>query len=96
VRAVPPDSFIDRQDVKFGWGVEPFNLADVVETDDGTNLFNRENAVTSGGIVTWADDAGDRLRRRDARGVGIALRRLRRPSSRLPTPTPSSSSSATG
>jgi hypothetical protein len=55
--AVPPDSFIDRPDVKFGWGVDPSNLADVVETDDGTNLFNRENAVTSGGIVVAADDA---------------------------------------
>jgi hypothetical protein len=51
-----PTEYADLADVKFGYGVEPFNLADAVETDDGTNLFNRENAVTSSGIVTVADD----------------------------------------
>lgn len=54
---VPPTAYIDRTEVKFGWGVAPFNLDDVVETGDGTNLFNRENVVTSGGIVVSADDA---------------------------------------
>jgi hypothetical protein len=42
--------------VRFGWGVEPFNLDDAVETSDGTALFNRENVVTSGGVVVAADD----------------------------------------
>lgn len=54
---VPPTAYTDRKDVKFGWGIAPFNLDDVVETGDATNLFNRENAVTSGGIVAYADDA---------------------------------------
>jgi hypothetical protein len=52
----PPTDYVDREDVKLGWGVDPHNLADVVETSDGTNLFNRENVVTSSGIVTVADD----------------------------------------
>jgi hypothetical protein len=51
-----PTSYADLVDVKFGWGIDPSNLSDVIETGDGTNLFNRENAVTSGGIVTVADD----------------------------------------
>jgi hypothetical protein len=53
---VAPTDYVDRTDVAFGWGVAPFNLDNVVETSDGTNIFNRENAVTSGGIVTPADD----------------------------------------
>jgi hypothetical protein len=53
---VPNTDFVDRTGVRFGFGVEPFNLSDAIETDDGTNLFNRENAVTSGGIVASADD----------------------------------------
>lgn len=53
---VPPTDYIDREEVKFGWGLAPFNLDNVVETSDGINLFNRENAVTAGGIVAYADD----------------------------------------
>jgi hypothetical protein len=53
---VAPTDYADRKDVRFGWGMTPNNLSDATETDDGTNLFNRENAVTSGGIVTPADD----------------------------------------
>jgi hypothetical protein len=51
-----PTDYADLVDIKFGWGVEPFNLDDATETGDGTNLFNRENVVTSGGIVAYADD----------------------------------------
>jgi hypothetical protein len=51
-----PTEYVDRMDLRFGWGVLPYNLSDATETDDGTNLFNRENTVTSGGIVTSADD----------------------------------------
>lgn len=51
-----PTEFFDREDVKFGYGMDPNNLADVVETSDGDNLFNRENVTTSSGIVTVADD----------------------------------------
>jgi hypothetical protein len=50
----PPTDYIDRANVKFGWGVEPGNLADAVETSG--SIFNRVNAVTSGGIVTPFDD----------------------------------------
>jgi hypothetical protein len=53
---IPPDNYYTRANVKFGWGVAPHNLSDAVETDDGTNLFNRVNTVTSGGIVVPADD----------------------------------------
>jgi hypothetical protein len=59
---VPPTAYADRTEVKFGFEVEPHNLADAVETDDGTNLFNRENVVTSGGIVAYADDQDAILR----------------------------------
>jgi hypothetical protein len=51
-----PSHYEDREDVKFGWGVDPHNLSDAVETSDGSNLFNRVNTVTSSGIVTVADD----------------------------------------
>jgi hypothetical protein len=53
---VPPTAYIDRPKVAFGWGVEPRNLSDAVETGDATNLFNRISATTSSGIVTPADD----------------------------------------
>jgi hypothetical protein len=51
-----PTDYNDHTDVVFGWGVAPYNLDNVVETSDGVNVFNRENAVTSGGIVISADD----------------------------------------
>jgi len=54
---VPPTAYVDRTEVKFGFGMEPFNLTDAIETDDGVNLFDRENVVTSGGIVAVADDS---------------------------------------
>lgn len=53
---VENDAFSDRPGVRFGFSVAPFNLSDAVETGDGTNLFNRENAITSGGLVASADD----------------------------------------
>ena len=54
--------YADLKNVRFGWGVDPHNLADVVETGDGANLFNRVNTVTSGGVVTVADDQDAILR----------------------------------
>jgi hypothetical protein len=56
ITVLEPTNYADRREVRFGWGTEPHNLSDATETDDGTNLFNRENVVTSGGIVTSADD----------------------------------------
>lgn len=53
---VAPDAYQDLSDLHFGYGVQPFNLADAVETTDGTTMFNRESVVTTGGVVAVADD----------------------------------------
>jgi hypothetical protein len=52
----PPDAYQDRVGVMFGYGVEPFNLANATQNDDGTNTANRISAVSSGGAVVPADD----------------------------------------
>jgi hypothetical protein len=56
MRFVANTEYADRPNVRFGYGTDPNNLADANETSDGTNLFNRENAVTSAGIVASTDD----------------------------------------
>jgi hypothetical protein len=53
-----PESFQDRVSVAFGYGVEPFNLANALQTDDGSNGANRISAVGSNGIIVPADDPG--------------------------------------
>jgi hypothetical protein len=55
--AVPPTSYTDRTNLHLGFGTAPYNLDDAIQTTDGFNVFNRENAVTASGIVASADDA---------------------------------------
>jgi hypothetical protein len=52
----PPDAFVVRDNVAFGYGVEPYNLSNATQSDDGTNTANRVTAVGSNGIITPADD----------------------------------------
>lgn len=52
-----PTSFRDRTDVDFGYGVEPFNLANAPQNDDGTNTANRITVVGANGVAIVADDA---------------------------------------
>jgi hypothetical protein len=52
----PPTSFVDRQDVLFGYDVEPFNLSNATQSDDGSSTANRITAVGSNGVAVPADD----------------------------------------
>jgi hypothetical protein len=52
-----PTAFADRTNTAFGYGVEPFNLANAPQNDDGSNTANRITAVGSNGIAVPADDA---------------------------------------
>jgi len=52
-----PSSYQDRVKVLFGYGVEPNNLANAPQNDDGSSTANRFNAVGSNGIIVPADDA---------------------------------------
>jgi hypothetical protein len=52
-----PTSFSDRTDTVFGYGVEPFNLSNAPQSDDGTNTANRITAVGANGVAIPADDA---------------------------------------
>lgn len=56
ISTVPPDSFTIRNKVQFGFGIAPFNLADAVETNDASSLFNRESVVLANGNIVVADD----------------------------------------
>lgn len=51
----PPDAFVVRA-IELGYNVEPFNLANCVLTDDGTQLANRETVINSGGVIQAFDD----------------------------------------
>jgi hypothetical protein len=53
----PPTSYVDHQEVLFGWGIEPNNLANAPQSDDGTSTAERVTAVGSNGIIVPADDA---------------------------------------
>jgi hypothetical protein len=52
-----PTFFADRQNVVFGYGAAPFNLADAPQLDDGTSVANRVTAVGANGVAIPADDA---------------------------------------
>jgi hypothetical protein len=52
-----PTAFADRTNTAFGYGVEPFNLANAPQNDDGSNTADRITAVGSNGIAVPADDA---------------------------------------
>lgn len=56
ISTVPPDSFAIRSNVRFGYGIAPFNLSDAIETNDGESLFNRESVALANGNVVVADD----------------------------------------
>lgn len=56
VTTSPPTSFVDRTNAVFGYGVEPFNLVNAPQTDDGSATANRVTAVGSNGLVVPADD----------------------------------------
>jgi hypothetical protein len=49
-------SYSDRTSVVFGFGVNPPNLSNVIQTEDGLTIFNRQNAVGANGAVISADD----------------------------------------
>lgn len=51
-----PQSFADRTELHFGYGIHPHNLARARRADDGTRVANRFVAVGSGGIYAPADD----------------------------------------
>lgn len=51
-----PDAFTVRTGVQFGWGTDPHNLDDAVETDDGTTVGNRQSVKAANGAVYVADD----------------------------------------
>lgn len=56
ISTFPPTFYADRQGVVFGYGVEPFNLDNVTESDDGSATTDRVNVVGSNGLVVVADD----------------------------------------
>lgn len=56
ISTYPPTFFVDRTDVMFGYGVEPFNLANAPQSDDGSSTVERVNAVGSNGVIVAADD----------------------------------------
>lgn len=51
-----PTAYLDRTNVVFGYQIEPFNLDNASQSDDGTNTATRVSAEGSGGIVVPADD----------------------------------------
>lgn len=53
---LPPTSFVDRKKVIFGYGVEPFNLANAPQNDDGSSTANRITVVGANGVAVPADD----------------------------------------
>jgi len=52
----PPTAYVDRKNVRFGYRVDPGNLADAVVTEDGLAIANRENVVAAGGVTYSVDD----------------------------------------
>jgi hypothetical protein len=52
----PPTAYSDLTAVKFGYGVSPHNLEDVVENDDADTVRNRFSVVAANGLVYLADD----------------------------------------
>jgi hypothetical protein len=52
-----PTAFVDRQNAVFGYGAEPYNLANAPQNDDGANTANRFTVVGSNGVIVPADDA---------------------------------------
>lgn len=50
-------AFSDLAGVQFGFGMDPHNLDDLVENDDGGSIRNRESVVGPSGLVYVADDA---------------------------------------
>jgi hypothetical protein len=53
----PPDAFIDHKEVLFGYGLEPFNLANVTQNDDGTSTANRITVEGANSVTSSADDS---------------------------------------
>lgn len=51
-----PTNYTNRTGTVFGFGISPYNLGNATRSMDGTTLVNRENVVTSGGIVVSQDD----------------------------------------
>lgn len=52
-----PADFLDRKNVRFGWGDGTAgNLDDVVEVDDGLSIGNRQSVVGPNGLVVAVDD----------------------------------------
>jgi hypothetical protein len=56
ISTYPPTDFEDRNGVIFGYNVEPNNLADITENDDGSNTAERVTAVGGNGVIVPADD----------------------------------------
>lgn len=52
----PPTDFQDRTGVIFGYNVEPNNLADITENDDGSTTAERVTFVGGNGVIVAADD----------------------------------------
>lgn len=52
----PPTFFQDRTNAVFGFGVEPYNLRNAPQNDDGTETAERVVVVGSGGVFAVADD----------------------------------------
>lgn len=52
-----PTEFADLTGLHFGYNIDPHNLDNCIETDDGSNTANRVNVVGANGIVYSADDA---------------------------------------
>lgn len=57
ISTLPPTSYADLTNVVFGLHVEPFNLANATQNDDGASTANRITTVGSNGISVPADDA---------------------------------------
>lgn len=51
-----PTAYRKRTEAVFGFNVVPHNLTNVTRSMDGMTLVNRENVVTSGGVVVSQDD----------------------------------------
>ena len=56
ISTLPPTAYADRSKVLFGYGVEPFNLSNAPESDDGTSTAERVTVVGSNGLIVVADD----------------------------------------
>jgi hypothetical protein len=57
ISTYPPTAFIDHKEVLFGYGLEPFNLANATQNDDGSSTANRITVEGANGITTSADDS---------------------------------------